>query len=101
MSPIDGDLVRRAQRGDLTAYGDLIHRHRTGLERFAVHLLGNRQEAEEALQDTLLRAYRAIGQCVQPERFRGWIFQILVNRCRTRLARPDPTVDGRAAEAAV
>lgn len=85
MSVPDADLVRLAQRGDLDAYTELVYRHRTGLERFAVHLLGNREEAEEALQDSLVRAYRSIRHCTQPERFRAWLNRILVNRCRTRL----------------
>jgi RNA polymerase sigma-70 factor (ECF subfamily) len=88
----DAELVRRAQDGDLDAYARLVERHRNGLQRYALYLLGNREEAEEALQDTLLRAYRAIGQCQQPERFRSWLARILVNRCRTRLASAQWTV---------
>ena len=87
MSESDLDLVRRAQCGDLTAYALLIERHRVGLERYAVHLLGQREDAEEALQDALVRAYRSIGQCRERDRFRAWLTRILVNRCRTLLAR--------------
>jgi RNA polymerase sigma-70 factor (ECF subfamily) len=92
MSVPDADLVCQAQDGDLDAYAELVTRHRSGLQRYALHLLGNREEAEEALQDSLLRAYRAIGQCEQPERFRSWLVRILVNRCRTRLSRAGPPV---------
>lgn len=87
MSVPDGELVHQAQHGDLNAYAELLNRYRAGLERYALHLLGNREEAEEALQDSLLRAYRSIGRCQQPERFRAWVTRILVNRCRTRLSR--------------
>lgn len=87
MSVPDADLVYQAQRGDLGAYAELVHRHRLGLERYALHLLGNREDAEDALQDSLVRAHRAIGQCREPDRFRGWLIRILVNRCRTRLSR--------------
>jgi RNA polymerase sigma-70 factor (ECF subfamily) len=90
MSESDLELVHRAQRGDLPAYGALIARHRVSLERYALHLLGQREDAEEALQDTLLRAYRSIGQCAQPERFRAWLVRILINRCRTVLIRRAP-----------
>lgn len=92
MSVPDADLVHQAQRGDLNAYAELVNRYRTGLQRYALHLLGNREEAEEALQDCLLRAHRGLGQCQHPERFRGWLVRILVNRCRTRLARSAPPV---------
>ena len=92
MSVPDADLVHQAQNGDLNAYAELVNRYRGGLQRYALHLLGNREEAEEALQDSLLRAYRAIRRCQQPERFRAWLVRILVNRCRTRLSRTAPPV---------
>jgi RNA polymerase sigma-70 factor (ECF subfamily) len=46
-------------------------------------MLGNQADAEEALQDTFVRAYRSLGRCTDPDRFGPWIFGILVNRCRT------------------
>ena len=87
MSVPDADLVRQAQRGDLAAYAELVNRYRVGLQRYAMHLLGNREDAEEALQDSLVRAHRAIRDCRQPALFRAWLTRIVVNRCRTRLAR--------------
>jgi RNA polymerase sigma-70 factor (ECF subfamily) len=90
MSASDADLVLRARQGDLRAYAELVGRHRGGLQRYAHHLLGNHEEAEEALQDALLRAHRALAQCAHPDRFRSWLLAILINRCRTRLARPRP-----------
>jgi RNA polymerase sigma-70 factor (ECF subfamily) len=97
----DADLVARVRRGDLAAYAELVARHRTSLERCAYHLLGNLEDAEDALQDALVRAYRAIDRCRQPERFRGWLLSILVNRCRTRLARPDPIARDLVASTAI
>jgi RNA polymerase sigma-70 factor (ECF subfamily) len=46
-------------------------------------MLGTREDAEEVVQDTFIRAYRALGSCQAPERFGAWCFRILVNRCRT------------------
>jgi RNA polymerase sigma-70 factor (ECF subfamily) len=91
MSVPDAELVHQAQHGDLNAYADLVNRYRTGLQRYALHLLGNREEAEEALQDSLLRAYRSIRRC-EPDKFRAWLTRILVNRCRTRLTRAPAAV---------
>lgn len=91
MSVPDAELVHQAQHGDLNAYAELVNRFRAGLQRYALHLLGNREEAEEALQDSLLRAYRSIRRC-EPQKFRGWLTRILVNRCRTRLTRAPATV---------
>lgn len=101
MMPTDAELVRRARSGDRQGFAALVERHRASLERFAVRLLGERAEAEEALQDTLVRAWGALAQCSEPDRVRGWLFRILVNRCRTRLARRSPAVLGREGEAAL
>jgi len=101
MTVSDADLVGRARAGDLTAYAELIGRHRASLERYAVQMLGTVEDAEDALQDALLRAYRAIGQCTQPDRFRAWLLSILANRCRTRLSRREPMIRGISAEAAL
>jgi RNA polymerase sigma-70 factor (ECF subfamily) len=101
MTVSDAELVGRVRRGDLAAYSELVRRHRAPLERFALHLLGNLEEAEDALQETLLRAYRSIGQCRQPERFRAWVLAILANRCRSALSRKDLIQRDQAAEAAM
>jgi RNA polymerase sigma-70 factor (ECF subfamily) len=79
----DAALVRRVLAGDPEAYGGLVARYRDRLGRYALHSLGNRADAEDAVQETFVRAYRALERCAQPERFGAWLFQILVNRCRT------------------
>src|SRR5881392_3852762 len=83
----DAALVRRVQTGDTGAYADLVARYRDRLGRYALHMLGNREDAEEALQDAFTRAYRSLARCDDPERFGAWLFRILVNRCRTAGAR--------------
>src|SRR5256885_4904974 len=50
-------------------------------------MLGNREDAEEVLQDAFVRAYRSLACCDDPERFGAWLYGILVNRCRTAGAR--------------
>lgn len=80
----DGALVRQVLDGDVDAYAVLIGRYRARFARYAVHMLGNREDAEEALQDAFIRAWRALGRCREPERFDAWLFRILANRCRTR-----------------
>jgi RNA polymerase sigma-70 factor, ECF subfamily len=83
MSDSDAALVARTLGGDLDAYAALMARYRDKFGRYAFHMLGNREDAQEALQDSFVRAYRALGSCRQPERFGAWLFRILVNRCRT------------------
>ncbi|GBD32650.1 MAG: RNA polymerase sigma factor [Gemmatimonadales bacterium] len=79
----DAAVVRRVLSGDVEAYAVLVARYRDRLGRYAFHQLGNREDAEEAVQEAFVRAYRALDRCHSPERFGAWLFQILVNRCRT------------------
>ena len=83
----DGVIVSRVLRGDVDAYRVLVERYRDRYARYAFHMLGNREDAEEALQDAFTHAYRSLARCEDPERFGAWLFRILVNRCRTLGAR--------------
>lgn len=91
----DAVLVRRVLDGDTDAYAGLVARYRDRLARYAVRMLGNHADAEEALQDAFVRGYRSLRRCTEPDRFGAWLFAILVNRCRTagaRRARRERTV---------
>ncbi len=83
----DAEIVTRVLNGDVDAYAVLVARYRDRYARYALHMLGNREDAEEALQDAFTRAYRSLARCEDPERFGAWLFRILVNRCRTLGAR--------------
>jgi RNA polymerase sigma-70 factor (ECF subfamily) len=83
VSESDAVLVARTLGGDLGAFAALMGRYRDALGRYAFHMLGSREDAEEAVQDSFIRAHRALRDCRQPDRFGAWLFAILVNRCRT------------------
>jgi RNA polymerase sigma-70 factor, ECF subfamily len=83
----DGQIVAQVLDGNVDAYALLVARYRGRLGRYALHMLGSREDAEEALQDAFVRAYRSLARCEEPERFGAWIFRILLNRCRTSGAR--------------
>lgn len=88
MEPLtDGELVTRVLGGDVESYAVLVARYRDRLGRYALHMLGSREDAEEALQDAFVRAYRSLARCDDPEKFGAWLFRILLNRCRTAGAR--------------
>ena len=86
MTPTDRDVIARVLAGDVDAYGIIVDRYSGRFARFATRMLGSREDAEEALQDSFLRAYRALGAYRDRERFASWFYRILVNRCRSRLA---------------
>ena len=79
----DAAIVARVLAGDTGAYAVIVARYRAQYGRYAVRMLGSREDAEEALQDAFVRAYRSLAKCDDPERFAPWFFRILANRCRT------------------
>ena len=83
----DSELVAAVVRGDLDAFSALVRRYRDTYTRFAVRMLGDRGDAEDVLQGAWMRAYRNIANCREPKRFGAWLYQIVVNECRTHRAR--------------
>ena len=83
VSTSDADLVRQVVRGDNAAFDVLAERHYQRSLGFAWHMLGSREEAEEVVQESLIRAYRRIAQCRDPDRFNAWLLTIVANGCRS------------------
>ena len=77
---------RSCGRGDEAAFEALYDRHHASLLAFCRHMVGNREDGEDALQQTFLRAHRALREGRPPDSVRPWLFAIARNRCRTLLA---------------
>lgn len=60
-------------------FGDMVHIYQKELYRLAFHILKNKEDAEDALQETLYRAYSHLGQLKNPEYFKTWMVRILLN----------------------
>jgi RNA polymerase sigma factor, sigma-70 family len=80
----DAIIVAEVLAGDTEAYACLVNRYQNEYFRFAVRMLGGRDDADEALQSAFLRAFRALAQCREPERFGAWLYQIVANECRSK-----------------
>ena len=76
-------IIREVLDGNAEAYSRLVDLHYDRCARIAVRILGNREDAEEAIQDAFFRAYRALHAYEDRERFSAWLTRILVNQCRT------------------
>jgi RNA polymerase sigma-70 factor, ECF subfamily len=83
----DRAIIHQVLSGDVEAFARLVDRHYERCARIAVRILGNREDAEEAIQDAFLRAFKALGDYEERELFSAWLTRILVNQCRTVLAR--------------
>ena len=81
----DAELVAKTRDGDSEAFGTLVARYYDACWRFAYHMLGERADAEDVLQETFLRAYLALARYDERDQFRGWLFRILTNQCRNAL----------------
>lgn len=79
------DVYARAVAGDSNAYGELLRVFRPRFLRYATRMLRDRDAAEDAAQESFVRAFRSIAQCAGSEQLDSWMFSILANRCRTAL----------------
>ena len=75
------DLISRARAGDGDAFRALTEPHRRELQVHCYRMLGSLQDAEDALQDTLLTAWRSLGGFEGRSSLRTWLYRIATNRC--------------------
>ncbi len=92
MEPSDGAVVRRVLAGEVAQYRILVERYRAEFGRYALAAVGDRDAAEDAMQEAFIRAFDALATCREPERFGAWFFRILTNQCRNAVARRRETV---------
>jgi len=81
------ELLDAARRGDEDAFRRLVDAHRAGLHAHCYRMLGSLHDAEDAFQDTLLRAWRALGGLQGRSTFWTWMYRIATNACLDAIAR--------------
>ncbi|MFC9910758.1 RNA polymerase sigma factor [Streptomyces sp. NPDC059862] len=81
-------LAVRASEGDDDAFAVLVRRHSSPLLALACHLLGNRADAEDVVQDAFLSAWRRLPEFRHGASFGTWMYRIVTNRCLNILRRP-------------
>lgn len=86
----DGLLAVRAAEGDEDSFAVLVQRHSRPLLALARCLLGNAQDAEDAVQDAFVSAWRRLPEYRHGAQFRTWMYRITVNRCLTMRRRRLP-----------
>lgn len=86
----EATLVARAQEGDVRAFEVLARRHQAALYRVAVRVTGDPVDAEDALQEALLDAWRRVGRFRGESAFSTWMYRIVTNRCLGMLRRRRP-----------
>lgn len=81
----DVELVYAARAGDVAALGALLESHRARLTAYALAILGDRFQAQDAVQDAFLVALLRLGDLKEPAALVGWLHTIVRNECRMRL----------------
>ena len=77
-------LVRQAKNGDREAFAQLYAQCADRLYSTAFYLLGRKEDAEDIVMETVLDAFRSIASLRDSAAFEGWLFRILVNKCKRK-----------------
>jgi len=83
----DVDLVSKAKNGDGWALDVLVERHAPRVNRLALQLVGDLEEARDAAQESLVKLCTKLRQFRGESQFATWLHRLVVNTCRDRLAR--------------
>ena len=83
----ESTLVAQAREGDAVAFGELVRRYEGKIFRLAQHITQNREDAEDVLQETFLKAYEHLDQFQGNSKFYTWIVRIAVNQALMKLRR--------------
>ena len=87
----DAILLAAAQDGDVDAFEALVRRHQTAVYRVALRMLGSRADAQDATQDTFVRAWRALPRFRRHSAVSTWFYRIVTRRSLDLIAARRPT----------
>lgn len=83
----EAPFVAQARKGDDRAFAELVKRYEAKIFRLAQHITQNREDAEDVLQETFLRAYEHLDQFQGNSKFYTWVVRIAVNQALMKLRR--------------
>ena len=81
VEPTDRDLVLRARRGEVEAFGEVVTRYQHSVFNVCYRMLGERMEAEDLAQETFIRAYKRLETFDFERPFGPWIRRVATNAC--------------------
>jgi RNA polymerase sigma-70 factor (ECF subfamily) len=87
----DRILLQAAQDGDLDAFETLVHRHQAAVYRVALRMLGSKADAQDATQETFVRAWRGLKRFRRESAVSTWLYRIVTRHCLDLIAARRPT----------
>ena len=87
MESREKNLIARASEGDASAFNQLMEMHERRMYAVALRMCANREDAQDCLQEAMLRVYRAIGSFKGQSTFSTWLYRITMNTCLDELRR--------------
>ena len=91
-------LIQRASDGDASAFNTLMGMHERRMYAVALRMCGNPEDAQDCLQEAMLRIYRAINGFKAQSSFSTWVYRVTMNTCldelRRRKNKPNTSLDG-------
>jgi len=84
---IDFELVKKVQDGETSAFATLVDKYKGVSFSLACSILKHEQEAEDALQDSFIKAYKGLGRFRFQSAFSSWLYKIVVNTCYNKYNR--------------
>lgn len=100
MASTDNDLLERIRAGDKRVFAQLVNRYKDRAMTLAVRVLRNREDAEEAVQDSFVRAYNGLEKFEGNAKFSTWFYRIVYNVCLSRVSRRKDNFDSLDADGA-
>ena len=91
-------LIKRAVKGDAAAFNELLGQHEKRMYAVCLRMCGNHEDAQDCLQEAMLRVYRAISGFKGQSSFSTWLYRVTMNACldelRKRKNKPSTSLDG-------
>lgn len=88
VKPDDLKLITDFQNGDVSAFEPIVLRYQDRIYNLCLYMLGNRHDAEDAAQDTFLKAYRSLNDFKPKASLYTWLYRIAVNTCIDHKRKP-------------
>lgn len=84
--PEDSILLRAAQAGDVDAFEQLVRRYQTSIYKVALRMLGSQADAQDVVQETFVRAWRALPRFRHDSAVRTWLYRIVTRQALDKIA---------------